>query len=205
MARPRALDYDDKRRAILRRAADLFAAQGYARTSMSEIGDACGISKALFYHYYASKEQVLADMLTEHLEGLEAAVTAVDDPAFAPEVRLGQMVGALLSVYADRDALHKVQMNELAILPFETQADLKAIERRLVQRFADVIGAIVPSLALRRDLLMPVTMSLFGMLNWHHTWFRADGPMTREAYADLATGLLIGGARALAVKALRER
>jgi hypothetical protein len=56
---------------------------------------------------------------------------------------------------------------------------------------------------------MPVTMSLFGMLNWHYMWFRDGGPMTREDYADLATTLLIEGAQALggtpAVKRVARR
>ncbi|NBP52464.1 MAG: TetR/AcrR family transcriptional regulator, partial [Actinobacteria bacterium] len=56
MARPRAADYDDKRAAILRRAAELFAEKGYDRTSMTEIAAALGVSKALFYHYYPSKD-----------------------------------------------------------------------------------------------------------------------------------------------------
>lgn len=195
MARPRAIDYDDKRHAILARSAELFAERGYARTSMMEIGEACGISKALFYHYYTSKEQLLADMLDWHLAGLDLAVTAADEPGLQPAIRLRDMVRALLAAYATRDALHKVQMNDLDVLPAAVQARLKAAERRLVERFARAIGEVAPELQRRRDLLMPVTMSLFGMLNWHHTWFRDDGPLSRDAYADLATRLLMGGVR----------
>jgi TetR/AcrR family transcriptional regulator len=55
----------------------------------------------------------------------------------------------------------------------------------------------VPELA-GSPLLSPVTMSLFGMLNWHSMWFRADGPMTREAYAELVTDLILAGARDVA-------
>ena len=193
MARPRAIDYDDKRQAILARSAALFAERGYARTSMTEIGEACGISKALFYHYYASKEQLLAGMLAEHFAELEMAVGAVDDAGVAPAVRLNRMVRALLAVYADRDALHKVQMNDLAVLPVAMQRELKIVERRLVDRFARVVVDLNPDLRARPELIKPVTMSLFGMLNWHHTWFRDNGPLTRDAYADLATRLFITG------------
>ena len=193
MARPRAIDYDDKRHAILARSATLFAERGYARTSMTEIGEACGISKALFYHYYASKEQLLADMLAEHFAELDIAVGAADDAGTAPAVRLNRMVRALLAVYADRDALHKVQMNDLAVLPVAMQRELKIVERRLVDRFARVVVDLNPGLRHRPELVKPVTMSLFGMLNWHHTWFRDNGPLTRDAYADLATRLFING------------
>ena len=197
MARPRALDYDDKRLAILARSAELFAGRGYARTTMSEIAEACGISKGLFYHYYASKEALLFDMLASHLGRLADAVAAADDRALAPEPRLKSMVSAVLAVYEDADALHKVQMNDLDILPGAQQDDLRTIEREIVERFASALVEINPALQSGRRLLKPVTMSLFGMMNWHHTWFRPDGALTRDGYADLAVSMIVAGARAL--------
>ena len=68
MARTRATDYDDKRRAILHRAARLFADDGYDRASMASIAADCGVSKALLYHYYDSKDALLFDVIGEHLE-----------------------------------------------------------------------------------------------------------------------------------------
>ena len=55
MARPRANDYAQKRRRVLAAATELFARNGYAITSMSDIADACGIAKSVVYHYYDSK------------------------------------------------------------------------------------------------------------------------------------------------------
>ena len=46
-------------------------------------------------------------------------------------------------------------------------------------------------------MLKPVTMSLFGMLNWHYLWFRSAGSVTRADYADLVTRLIADGARGI--------
>jgi AcrR family transcriptional regulator len=73
MARPIAADHDEKRRAILKAAARLFASQGFDRASMAEIALACRVSKALLYHYYASKDQLLFDIIRAHLDDLVAA------------------------------------------------------------------------------------------------------------------------------------
>src|SRR4029450_11623696 len=113
MARPRAADHDLKRLAILNRCARLFAERGYARTSMSEIASACGSSKALLYHYYENKEQLLFDLLEDHFIKLEEAVNAADAPGAPPVVRLRGLITALLAAYEGADALHKVQINEL--------------------------------------------------------------------------------------------
>lgn len=196
MARLRAADYDGKRQAILDRSTALFARQGYDRTSMAEVAAACGVSKALVYHYYVSKETLLFDILRDHLQALIDAVAAVDVTADA-RARLRALVGALLEAYRDSDHQHRIQLNELDKLPAAKQKLLKDMERGLVQAFADGIAAVVPHVGRDRRLLMPVTMSLFGMLNWHYMWFRDGGPMSREDYADLATTLLIEGAQAL--------
>jgi TetR/AcrR family transcriptional regulator len=193
MARPRAADHDQKRRAILDRSAKLFADRGYARTSMSEIAAACGSSKALLYHYYENKEQLLYDLLEAHLIKLDGAVKAADAPDAQPVERLRGLIAALLEAYEGADALHKVQINELSALPMPRQQELKAYERRLVDLFASALRNINPSLAKGNRLLKPVTMSLFGMINWSYLWFRPGGPMSRAAYANLITQIMVDG------------
>jgi TetR/AcrR family transcriptional regulator len=196
MARTRAVDYDEKRDAILKRSARIFADGGFERTSMSSVAAACGVSKPLLYHYYDSKDAILFDIIRGHLQELVDAVEAADDPRAEPEQRLRALVGALLDCYRDADAAHKVQINGLSSLPQDWQDELKGLERELVRVFADALKAAVPALDDGR-LLKPVAMSLFGMLNWHYMWFRPEGPVSREEYADIATGIILNGARGL--------
>ncbi|MDN2583665.1 TetR/AcrR family transcriptional regulator [Aquibium sp. ELW1220] len=205
MARSRARDYDEKRLSLLRQAAAVFARDGYDRASMAGLAAECGVSKALFYHYYASKEALLFDIISTHLEELVEAVEAADDAALAPELRLERLVGALLEAYRDADAEHKLQIGTMQILPDAEQAQLKALERQLVARFAEAIRAVAPEAFEGTPLLKPVTMSLFGMLNWFYMWFREGGPVGRADYALLATRLLVGGVRDLAARPMTDR
>jgi TetR/AcrR family transcriptional regulator len=205
MARPRAADHDLKRRAILDRSAELFAGRGYARTSMAEIAAACGSSKALIYHYYENKEQLLHALLLNHFIKLEEAVQAADAPCVPPVERLRRLIAALLAAYEGADAVHKVQINELAALPLHRQRELKAYQRRLVELFAGVLRDINPALARRNGLITPVTMSLFGMINWSYLWFRPEGPMSRAAYADLVTQIAVDGISRLGSEAAPRR
>ena len=59
------------------------------------------------------------------------------------------------------------------------------------------VRAVDPQAFEGTPLLKPVTMSLFGMLNWFYMWFRDGGPVSRREYAALATKLLVGGIRGL--------
>jgi TetR/AcrR family transcriptional regulator len=194
MARPKAADHGEKRDAILQRAAELFAREGYHRASLAQLAEAGGVSKSLVYHYYSSKEALLFDVIERHITGLVDAAAAADDPALDPEPRLEALVMALLERYRDADSAHKVQMNDLDHLPPDQQAIIKAEQRELVRRFSKVIGLINPRLV-GTEMLRPATMSLFGMLNWHYTWFKDGGPMSRAAYARFATRLFVEGVR----------
>jgi TetR/AcrR family transcriptional regulator len=196
MARPRANNYDDKRRAILDRSAELFSEYGYDRASMNKIAAACGVSKANLYHYYKDKDELLFDVIRVHLEDLLQVVEAADHPDLAPAARLRELVAALLEAYRDADAQHSVQISSMRFLSDERQSTLKNMERELVRICSSAVSGIAPQLA-GTTMLKPVTMSLFGMVNWHYLWFRSQGPFTRADYADLVTRLITDGTRDL--------
>lgn len=194
MARTRANDYDKKRQGILSRSAALFAAHGYTGTSITMIAEACGVSKALMYHYYGSKDAVLFDLLSDHLQHLVAVVEAASQSSGDGRQKLFAISAALLEAYRGADAEHQVQIASLKLLPAPQQDILKEMERKLVALVSDALLAAIPSIAKKRHLLKPLTMSLFGMLNWHYLWFREGKGITRDKYARMVTSLILAGA-----------
>lgn len=197
MARTRASDFAEKQQDLLRNAAAVIAEQGMDKASMSQIAERAGVSKALLYHYYPGKDALIFAIIHTHLAEVDAAVEAADDEALADRDRLRKLVGAVLDVYRGADNEHIVQLNAKRALTADQQQELAAIERRIVRRFSLVIDRINPELRNGRPLLMPVTMSLFGMMNWVYMWFKDGGPVTREDYADIATTLILEGVQAV--------
>jgi TetR/AcrR family transcriptional regulator len=197
MARLRATDYADKRRTILDRSAELFSEYGYDRASMNKIAAACGVSKANLYHYYKDKDALLFDVIRFHLDHLLKVVRDADQPELAPQARLSELAATLLEAYRDADAQHHVQINSLRFLSAERQTELENMERELVRIFSDAVAGVAPQLR-GSPLLKAVTMSLFGMLNWHYLWFKEGGAVTRTDYAELAARLIAEGTRDLA-------
>lgn len=195
MTRARAADFEEKQLHILNNAAAVFAELGMEKASMSQIALRSQVSKASLYHYYSSKGALIFDIIRSHLEELSEALEVVDaqtrdDP---PELRLRKMVSQILECYRDADDKHQVQLNCHGSLPEEEALEISMMERKIVLLLADTIRAVNPDINAERPLLKPVTMSLFGMLNWVYMWFRPDGPISREEYADLATTLILEG------------
>lgn len=198
MARTRAQDFEEKQRVILDSAAEVFAEQGMEKASMAQVAARAQVSKALLYHYYPSKDALIFAIITTHLEELDAAIEAADDPDLIPDQRLRRLVGAVLESYRGADNQHKVQLNATTALSDDQKAAITAMERDIVRRFSVVLDQINPDLNTReRPLLMPVTMSLFGMMNWVYMWFKDGGRISREDYADVATTLILEGIKSV--------
>ncbi len=165
---------------------------------MSQIAAVAQVSKALLYHYYPSKDALIFAIIYNHLERLDAAIEAADDPTLPPERRLRKLIGAVLENYRGADNQHKVQLNAASSLQDDQKAAITAVERSIVRRFSSVLDLLNPKLNTgAKPLLMPVTMSLFGMMNWVYMWFRDGGRISREDYADVATTLVLEGIRAV--------
>lgn len=198
MARTRATDFEEKQRVLLHSAAEVFAEQGMEKASMAQIAAHAQVSKALLYHYYPSKGELIFAIIITHLQELDTVIQQADDPGLPPSQRLRRLVGSLLECYKGADNEHKVQLNATPALAEGQKAEILAIERRIVRRFAAVLREINPDLDdPQRPLLTPVTMSLFGMMNWVYMWFRDGGRITREDYADVATTLILEGIKAV--------
>ena len=68
--RRRRLSADERRLAILDAAQDVFAVSGYHGSSIDEIAQAAGISKALIYEHFPSKKDLHVSLLDKHVQEL---------------------------------------------------------------------------------------------------------------------------------------
>jgi AcrR family transcriptional regulator len=64
----------DTRSAILSKAAELFSTKGYAGSSMSDLAEELGLSKAAIYHHFESKERLLRELMDSTFKELEALI-----------------------------------------------------------------------------------------------------------------------------------
>lgn len=198
MARTRADDFEQKQNAILKSAATVIAELGMEKASMAQVASHGGVSKALLYHYYPSKDALIFDIIKTHLLELDHAVSEADDRAIPADARLRKLIWAVLDTYRDADNEHKVQLNASSALNDTQKAEIRAIERRIVTHFCDTLAEINPLLVNKdKPLIMPVAMSLFGILNWMYLWFRDDGKISREDYSEIVSTMMLEGIKAV--------
>lgn len=196
MGRGRSAGYDDQREAILVRAAELFARRGYPATSMNQVAEACGLSKATLYHYFDDKYALLFDICDGHVAKLEAIVATALAGARTPDRQMRTLIASLVAEYAGAQHAHRVLTEDVKFLDAEDRQRVLDRERGVVKGFADVVGALRPDLK-QAALAKPLTMLLFGMINWMFTWMKPDGALDHDAMAPIVADLFLGGLAAV--------
>jgi AcrR family transcriptional regulator len=196
MPRGRAKGYDDQREQILAHAATLFAHRGYPGTSMNEVAQACGLSKATLYHYYNDKYAILVSIAEGHVQRLHALVAEVTAERRAPEAHLRELINRIVEEYAGAQHAHRVLTEDVRFLDADDRERILGKEREVVAGFAKAVTALRPDLKKAR-LAKPLTMLLFGMINWMFTWLKPDGKLTHDVMAPLVADLFFGGVPAV--------
>jgi len=196
MARGRAASYDDQREMILAQAARLFAQRGYAATSMNGVAQACGLSKATLYHYYRDKYALLVSICEVNVARLEALVAEVAALHLPPADEVRALVLRIVADYAGAQDAHRVLTEGVRFLEPADRERVVGIERRVVASFARAIAAWQPAKA-EAGLATPLTMLLFGMINWLFTWMHPDRGLSHEAIAPIVADLFAGGVPAV--------
>lgn len=200
MGRGRSAGYGGQREAILAQAAKQFAQRGYPATSMYQVAEACGLSKATLYHYFDDKYALLFHICDGHVAKLEAIVATALAGGRTPDRQMRTLIALLVAEYAGAQHAHRVLTEDVKFLDADDRQRVLDRERGVVKAFADVVGALRPDLK-QAALAKPLTMLLFGMVNWMFTWMKPDGALDHDAMAPIVADLFLGGLAAVKVPA----
>jgi AcrR family transcriptional regulator len=136
------LENDERRRLLLDLGAQLFTRHAYDEISMAQIAREAGISKALLYHYFPSKQDYFVATLASGAEELRALVEP--DPGLAPAEALMAAVDAYLRWIDDNAAAYSKLLQSAATVP-EVRELVEGVRTETVERILEGIGATEPA------------------------------------------------------------
>lgn len=142
------------RRRILDAAGQCFAASGYAKTTVEAIALQAGVSKALVYHHFRGKEQILEAVLERTLDDWDAAIRTANWPEGRSVLQgLAEMHRATLQ-YARNNPLVRAlfQNDPLVLLDMSGSAAVRSSLEGFRAQLVETIRSGVESGELRQDL-----------------------------------------------------
>jgi AcrR family transcriptional regulator len=127
----RRLDVDERRRQLLERGAELFTSHPYDELSMSRIAKEVGISKALLYHYFPSKQAYFEETLGAWAERLRERTEP--DPDLPPVEQLQRSLDAFLELVEENAVAYRNLMRSAAGVA-EIRELIEAVRQATAQR-----------------------------------------------------------------------
>ena len=181
------------RERILRQAAELFLARGYAETSLRTIADAVEMRPASIYHHFDSKDALLTEILDIGMEAITTAFAAADDEladdASGHQRLEAHVAGHLRALFAN----HAFTAAHVTVFPF-APADVRSAS--VVRRDAyeaswtDLLKAIAPGLD--DEAIGIARLALFGAMNSTVQWFDPANGSTDELASAIVSTLWNG-------------
>ncbi|WP_026910556.1 TetR/AcrR family transcriptional regulator [Patulibacter minatonensis] len=129
-------------RAILRAAAELFHARGFSTVRVDDIGTRAGVTGPAIYRHFAGKDEILATLFDEALDGLLAATVTSGPDA---QSRLAGMVRAHATfVLAERE-LTSIWTREDHSLDPDTRRRILRRTEAYLERWTRAIADVLPT------------------------------------------------------------
>jgi AcrR family transcriptional regulator len=175
------LDVDERRRQLLELGAELFARHGYEELSMARIAREAGISKALLYHYFPSKQAYFAATLEQAAS--ELAQATEPDPTRPPVEQLSASLDAYLAWVERHMGAYDKLIRSVGAVPEV---------REIVERVRDETAArILSGIAPGREPGPPLRAAVRGWL-WFMDGVVLDWIEHRDQDRRRLHGLLLG-------------
>jgi AcrR family transcriptional regulator len=109
------LDVDERRSQLLDVGTELFSKHSYEELSMAQIAREAGISKALLYHYFPSKEEFFKAALTE--AATELVQRTAPDDSLAPLEQLRASTRAFVDWIGERGEAYMKLLQSVGAVP----------------------------------------------------------------------------------------
>jgi AcrR family transcriptional regulator len=132
------LENDERRRRLLELGTRLFTEHAYDEISMARIAREAGISKALLYHYFPSKQDYFMATLAGGAEALRARVEP--DPTLPPAQALATALDAYLAWIEDNAEAYAKLFRSVSGVP-EVRELVDGVRAGTAERILDGLGA----------------------------------------------------------------
>lgn len=192
------LDETDRLGEIYRAAALLICEKGYDATSMNDIAEAVGITKAGVYHHIEGKKDLLFRIMNFGMDELDEFVIFPARAIADPESRLRAIVTnhvRLITSHITPQGYNPVTIvvDEVAGLTPEHRRKIDQRKRAYVDLIRETLKQLRKEGKLREVDVTVATFSLLGAILWLSRWYHPDGHLTPKQIVEEISKITLGG------------
>ena len=184
-------DRSDTRSRLRELALQLFAEQGYEQTSLREIAERLGVTKAALYYYFKSKEDIVRSLVEDYMAQIDDLIAWAKDQPRDTAIK-AEIVSRYLDIVANGTAVFRLlHQNQAAVSSLAAAKERGELFRERMDALVDLLtepGAPVSDQVRAASCLVSISFCCM-----HYQDRVADPAELRAAVLDVALGL--AGAR----------
>jgi len=180
--------------ALYQKAARIFHEQGYEATSVSDIAEALGITKAGLYYYIKSKEDLLFRIISHGLDWLDAEVINPARALTDAEEKLRWIIRHHGEGLCRGSRVIPLLTEEVSSLSNTHRQQIMGRKRRYLEFVRDTLDRLKSEGKLRHVDTTVAAFGLFGMLLWLPRWYQPSGRLSAVQTIEHLLNLYLNGA-----------
>ncbi|MER6912880.1 TetR family transcriptional regulator [Streptomyces sp. NPDC000594] len=192
----------ERRRELLRVAAEVFAAQGYNATTVRRIADEAGLLAGSLYYHFDSKESMLDEILATFLDELWEGYDRVLAAGLGPRETIEALVTeSFREIDRHRDAVAIYQRESRQLVTQPRFGYLTTSQERFERAWLGTLERGVADGTFRADLDVRLTYRFVRDTVWvAASWYRPGGlhrpeEIARQYLSMVLDGIAVRGAR----------
>jgi AcrR family transcriptional regulator len=168
-------------------ALQLFAEQGYEQTSLREIAERLGVTKAALYYYYKSKEDIVRDLVEDYMAQIDQLIAWGKDQPRSAETR-AEIVRRYLDIIVTGTAVFRLlHQNQAAV---SSLAAAKGRGELFRERIDALVGLLTdPGAPMRDEIRAASCLMTISFCSMHYQDKATSPAELKAAVLDVALEL----------------
>ena len=197
MARTRGSVGAETEKAIKKAAVELIAKHGFEAMTLRDLAEHVGLQPGSIYRYIATKDQLLVDIMAEHMDALLAAWRKTDRDDADPKSRVENFVEFHIRYHFERQKEVLIANLELRSLTPDSRRATVALRKAYENELRAILDA-----GIARDMFPPVdsgiaTYAILSMLTGVCFWYSPKGRLAADDIIAIHKRLVLGSLNGL--------
>jgi TetR/AcrR family transcriptional regulator, cholesterol catabolism regulator len=178
---------------VYRAAAQIILRKGYDATSVNDIANALGMTKAGLYHYISGKKELLFDIMSFGLDELrDECVTPASSIKDASE-RLHFIIGKHAELVTRGQGAITILVDEITALTPAQNRKITARKRDYFEKLRRTLYQLKDEGKLQDVNITTAAFGILGMVNWLSRWYRPEGELTPDQIGEEISKIVLHG------------
>jgi TetR/AcrR family transcriptional regulator, cholesterol catabolism regulator len=152
---------------------ELFAENGYRATSLEDVANRVGVSKAALYYYFSNKDEILRAVLERTVSRMDK-ILDIDDSTLPAHDKLRQFIRQHVKIGHEGMHLAKIYFDQADVIPSRMRNALRKKEKKIFALLRDILNQGIDEGNFSIDDVKTTSLAILGMCNWTYRWYSSD-------------------------------